>query len=140
MYPIQSRVMQAGSDKTINVQDINYTDKYIVGKYKLEILTLPRIYRDVNVTQSSTVNVNIDAPGRLNYKLSSHISGQIFIKKEDGTFDWVCNIDPDTKSGQWQLQPGKYVLIYRQLQMTSSANTMEREFRINSNKTTTINL
>ena len=140
MYPIQSRVMQAGSDKTINVQDINYTDKYIVGRYKLEILTLPRIYRDVNVTQSSTVNVNIDAPGRLNYKLSSHISGQIFIKKEDGTFDWVCNIDPDTKSGQWQLQPGKYVLIYRQLQMTSSANTMEREFRINSNKTTTINL
>lgn len=140
MYPIQSRIMQVNSEKTINVQDINYTDKYIVGKYKLEILTLPRIYRTVEVTQSSTVNVNIDAPGRLSYKLSNHISGQIFIKNEDGSFDWVCNIDPDTKSGQWQLQPGSYILIYRQLQMTSSANTMESEFRINSNKTTTINL
>lgn len=139
-YPIQSRVMQLADEKTLNVQSMNASDKYIVGKYKLEILTLPRIYKEIDVTQSSTINVNIEAPGKFNYKLSSLISGQIFIKKDDGTFDWVCNIDPDSKSGQWDLQPGTYTLIYRHQNLKSSANTMQTEFRINSNKTTSINL
>lgn len=140
LYPIKTRVMQLNSESTINVQEINSSDKYIVGKYKLEILTLPRIYKTIEVTQSSTINVNIEAPGKFAYKLSSLITGQIFIKNEDGSFDWVCNIDPNSKSGLWELQPGSYILIYRQQQLKSAANTMQTEFRINSNKTTTINL
>lgn len=140
IYPIKTRVMQFNSESTINVQEMNTSDKYIVGKYKLEILTLPRIYKTIEVTQSSTVSINIDAPGKFTYKLSSLITGQIFIKNEDGSFDWVCNIDPNSKSGLWELQPGSYILIYRQQQLKSAANTMQIEFRINSNKTTTINL
>jgi Ca-activated chloride channel homolog len=140
LYPIKTRIMQLNSESTINVQEMNTSDKYIVGKYKLEILTLPRIYKTIEVTQSSTINVNIEAPGKFAYKLSTLITGQIFIKNEDGSFDWVCNIDPNSKSGLWELQPGSYILIYRQQQLKSAANTMQTEFRINSNKTTTINL
>ena len=140
LYPIKTRIMQLNSESTINVQEMNTSDKYIVGKYKLEILTLPRIYKTIEVPQSSTINVNIEAPGKFAYKLSSLITGQIFIKNEDGSFDWVCNIDPNSKSGLWELQPGSYILIYRQQQLKSAANTMQTEFRINSNKTTTINL
>ncbi len=140
LYPVKTRVMKLDSEATINVQEMSVSDKYIVGKYKLEILTLPRIYKTIEVTQSSTVNVNIDAPGKFSYKLSALISGQVFIKNEDGSFDWVCNIDPNSKSGLWELQPGSYILIYRQQQLKSAANTMQTEFRINSNKTTSINL
>ena len=140
LYPIKTRIMQLNSESTINVQEMNTSDKYIVGKYKLEILTLPRIYKTIEVPQSSTINVNIEAPGKFAYKLSTLITGQIFIKNEDGSFDWVCNIDPNSKSGLWELQPGSYILIYRQQQLKSAANTMQTEFRINSNKTTTINL
>ena len=132
--------MQENSSTTLNVQHMGINDKYIIGKYKVEILTLPRIYKSVEITQSSLVNIDIDAPGNLSYKLGNLITGQIFVKLENGTFDWVCNIDPNAKSGQWLLQPGNYVLISRQKSLKSAANTMEKEFRIISNKTTTLNL
>lgn len=139
-YPLETRVTLINDEKTINVQQDGVSDKYLVGKYKLEILTLPRIYKYVEILQSSTTKVNIDAPGKMIYKLSSTISGQIFIKNDNGTYDWVCNIDPKSKSGQWQLQPGAYVLIYRYWNETSTLNTMQYDFRISSNKTTSINL
>ena len=139
-YQIETRVMQENSNTTLNIQRMGLNDKYIIGKYKVEILTLPRIYKSVEITQSSLVNIDIDAPGNLSYKLGNLITGQIFVKLENGTFDWVSNIDPNLKSGQWLLQPGNYVLISRQKSLKSAANTMEKEFRIISNKTTTLNL
>ena len=139
-YQIETRVMQENSSNTLNVQHIGLADKYIIGKYKVEILTLPRIFKTIEITQSSLTNIDIDAPGNFSYKLGNLISGQIFLIKDDGTFEWVCNIDPNAKSGQWLLQPGHYILISRQKSLKSSANTMEKEFRINSNKTTSINL
>ena len=139
-YQVETRVLQENSSTTLNVQHMNFPDKYIVGKYKLEILTLPRIYKTVEVTQSSVTNIEIEAPGYFTYKLGNLFVGQIFWKKEDGTFEWVCNIDQNVKSGQWQLQPGNYKFVCRQKNLKSSANTIEREFRINSNKTTSLNL
>jgi Ca-activated chloride channel family protein len=139
-YQIESRVMQENSTTTLNVQRMGLSDKYIIGQYKVEILTLPRIYKTIEITQSSLVNIDIEAPGMLSYKLGNLITGQIFVKLDNGTFDWVCNIDPNAKAGQWMLQPGNYILISRQKNLKSSANTIEKEFRINSNKTTTINL
>lgn len=139
-YPLQSRVTLINDEKTINVQEQNVVDKYIVGKYKVEILTLPRIYKNIEIHQSSTTTIDVDAPGKLIYKLSANISGQIFIQKDDGTFEWVCNIDPKSRSGEWQLQPGGYVLVYRYMSETSAVNTMKYEFRIRSNKATSIAL
>ena len=69
-YQVNTRIMQTGNPATINVQNMNSTDKYIVGKYDLEILTLPRTYVSVDVTQSSTETIDVIAPGFLSYKLS----------------------------------------------------------------------
>jgi Ca-activated chloride channel homolog len=139
-YQIDSRVSEANSNKTINVQRMNVQDKYIVGPYQLEILTLPRTYVTVDVKQSSVSYVDISAPGYFTYKFSNLFVGQIFLKKEDDTFEWVCNLDQNSKSGQWLLQPGNYVLVCRQKNIKSTMNTIEREFRITSNKTSVINL
>jgi Ca-activated chloride channel family protein len=138
-YQIDTRIMQSGSPATLNVQKMNSTDKYIVGKYELEVLTLPRTYITVDVTQSSTTTVDVIAPGFLSYKASNYSAAQIFLKKEDGKLEWVCNLDPSVLSGSWQLQPGSYRLVYRQKNMRSSTYTIEKDFRIQSNKTTTLN-
>ena len=139
-FQIETRVMQENSNATLNVQHMNVPDKYLIGKYKVEVLTLPRIYKTIEVTQSSASNIDIDAPGYFTYKVGNLIVGQIFTKKEDGAMEWVCNIDQNGKSGQWQLQPGAYLLVYRQKNLRSAANTLQKEFRINSNKTTSLNL
>lgn len=139
-YLVESRIMQEGSNTTLNVQHMNIQDKYLVGKYKVEILTLPRTIVTVDVTQSSVTNIDVLAPGFFSYKLGNLYVGQIFLKKDDGTFEWVCNLDQNAKTGQWQLQPGAYMLVCRQKNIKNSANTIQREFRISSNKTTIINL
>ena len=37
-------IRKADDMQTLNVQTVESTDKYIIGKYDLEILTLPRMY------------------------------------------------------------------------------------------------
>lgn len=137
-YPIETRVMQQGKTTTLNVQKMNVQDKYLVGKYDLEILTLPRTYISVDVTQSSTVNADIMAPGNLTYKATHEVVAQIFVIRENGTLEWVCNLDEVLKSGSVQLQPGNYRLVYRQKALKSSSYTIDKDFRIVSNKTTTL--
>ncbi len=139
-YSVEARVMQNGKTATLNVQPIGGTDKYIVGKYDVEILTLPRIYQTIDVTQSSTVTVDVQAPGQLNYSTGKHLVAQIFVIRENGKAEWVCNLDQSTLSGSWQLQPGNYRLVYRQKHLKSTSYTVEKDFRIQSNKTTSINL
>jgi Ca-activated chloride channel family protein len=137
---IESRIMLGNQVKTLNVQQINTTDKYIVGKYEVEILTLPRMYQTVNVTQSTISYVDIEAPGTFNYKVTKYIVGQILVLTKDNTWEWVCNIDEKSTTGFWNLQPGTYKVVYRQKALRSTSYTTEKEFKIYSNKTTALNL
>ncbi|MEJ6583113.1 MAG: VWA domain-containing protein [Crocinitomicaceae bacterium] len=139
-YQIEARVMQAESNVTLNTQKISETDKYIVGKYDIEILTLPRIYITTDIEQSSTSNINISAPGFFNYSTGQTVVGQIFAQNSNGSWDWVCNLDENSRTGEFQLQPGAYRIVYRQSQLKSSTYTMEQNFRINSNKTSSLKL
>jgi len=139
-YQIDLRIMEMGKKKTLNTQKISASDKYLVGIYNIEILTLPRIYITLRVNQSSTSYIDIKAPGFMKYSAGSTLVGQIFTKNSDGTWDWVCNLKDNSSYGNWQLQPGLYRIVYRQKKLKSSSYTMEKEFRINSNKTISLKL
>lgn len=140
MYNIDVRVMLANDHKTLNTQDINEADKYIVGKYDVEILTLPRIYKTVTVEQNGTAQIDIPAPGKFTFSGTKQIAGQIFIVKENGDMEWVSNLDNNSNSGFLFLQPGNYALVYRQKHLKSTSYTTTRMFKIYSNKTTPINI
>lgn len=137
-YAIPTRVTLTNSSTTLNVQNIDEKHKYIVGKYDLEILTLPRIYKTVDVTQSDVTKISIDAPGKLIYKASKLITGQIFTVNGDNTFTWVCNLNNNPSGGTYFLQPGKYKLVYRFLDVVNTLFTVEKEFTIHSNSTTSL--
>lgn len=139
-YQVEARVMQSGLDRTLNTQKISETDKYIVGKYDIEILTLPRIYITTDIEQSSTSTINVSAPGFFNYSSGQPVVGQIFSQNSNGSWDWICNLDENSRNGEFQLQPGAYRIVYRQSQLKSSTYTMEQNFRINSNKTASLKL
>ncbi|MFT6501711.1 MAG: Ca-activated chloride channel family protein [Crocinitomicaceae bacterium] len=139
-YQVDARITLQEDPKTLNTQKIGGTDRYLVGWYNVEILTLPRIYVSVNVEQSLKASINVKAPGWIKYTAGSAITGQIFTQNDNGTFDWVCNLEDGTKSGKHQLQPGAYRLVYRQKNLKKSEYTLEKDFRINSNKTTSIQL
>ena len=136
---LNMRVMQKGSSNTLNEQKQNEVQKYLVGEYDIEVFTLPRTYKKVSVNQSKITKVQIASPGDLVLKGDKFFSGQIFIDRGN-ELDWVCNINERKLEQTVKLQPGKYILIYRDLKKYSTDYSIKKPFNIGSNKTITINL
>jgi len=137
---LNMRVMLKGQTTTLNEQILNSTQKYLVGSYDVEIFTLPRTYKTIEITQSKTTTINVVASGTLNYTAEKGLIGQIFTDKGDQTFEWVCDLKEGFNKDLWNLQPGSYKVIYREKDQKSTAYTKEKNFKIESNKTITLNL
>lgn len=137
---LKARIMQGNKTETINIQEFNTSRKYIVGKYDLEILSIPRIYMyNVSVDQSHTTTVNIPQPGKLNLSLGNNFTGGIFTMNQNN-LEWVCDFDPNNRKQLIMLQPGKYKIIYRQASVTQTIMTGVREFEIKSAESTNVYL
>ena len=136
----QLRVSVKDDSKTLHAQNLNSTQKYLVGTYDLEIFTLPRTYLRVEITQSKTTFVDVIPAGILQYTVVKASVGQIFYERQVNQWEWVCNIDEGPLEGKWSLQPGNYKIVYREKGQKSSAYTKEKKFRIDSNKTLLLNL
>lgn len=128
------RIMEKGKFATINVQSNNSQDKYLVGFYDLEILTLPRTYQRIEISQSKTTLVAITAPGSLELKSVKFNVGQVFVDKGNGVVEWVFNLDEKSLTSKHVLQPGNYKVVYRQKDQKSTGYTQEKKFKIESTK------
>lgn len=133
-------VRKKGEMKTLNVHDFGKTEKYIVGKYDLEVLTLPRIrLNDVEIKQSSTNSIKI--PGSGNLYVVKGVNGYGSIYLDDGkTLTWVCNLNNAQPSEIIYLQPGNYKLEFRNENSKETVKTIERKFTVTSGATTSIKL
>ncbi len=130
-------VRKANDMQTINVQLLNATEKYIVGKYDLEILTLPRIYINQNsIEQSKTKTLEIPNAGVLQVKCLEAGDGCILVKRND-KLEWVCNLSAQTLQ-TYYLQPGNYVAAWRAKTLKGSIYTIEKKFTITSDNQTIV--
>jgi Ca-activated chloride channel family protein len=136
----QMRVSMKNDPQTLHAQNLNSTQKYLVGIYDLEIFTLPRTYLNVEITQSKTTIVDVIPAGTFQYAIEKAIVGQIFFERKPDQWEWVANLDENLLEGKWDLQPGNYKVVYREKAQKSSAYTKEKKFRIDSNKTLLLNL
>ena len=136
---LNMRVMQKDKTETLNHQELNSKEKYLVGTYDVEIFTLPRTYQRVEVTQSKITTIDVVAFGTLNYTNPKGLVGQIFVDRGNNNFEWVCNLEAGAAKGSWNLQPGNYKVVYREKDQKSTAYTKEKIVRIDSNKTITLN-
>ncbi len=137
---IDVRVMQDSKQLTLNDQKFDERAKYIVGTYNLEILTLPRRYKTVEIKQSTTSRITVEAPGTAKFRSNKVVVGQIFELTNDDQQKWVCNLDDQKRSNTFDLQPGKYKLVYRKKELKSTNYTTVKTFRVYSNKSIIINL
>ncbi len=128
-------IKQAGTDKTFNTQSLGSISKYIIGKYDLEFLTLPRIKMEgIEVKQSSTNTIAIPHAGALYLSKSLASVGSIYI--ENGTQqEWVCNLNVDLVYETFFLQPGNYKIVFRGKSVSESELTQTKKFSIQSGKT-----
>ena len=127
-----------GNMQTLNVQQMNTLEKYIVGSYDLEILTLPRTYiNGIKVEQSQTKLIELPNAGLLTVKALDNGDGSIY--KDTKKLEWVCNLNATT-SQTYYLQPGNYRIEWRAKSLKGSIYTIEKKFTVRSDVETKVEL
>lgn len=137
---LQAIVRKSGDMNTLVMQDFGSKQKYIVGKYDLEILTLPRIYmKGVSIAQSSTTDILIPQAGTVSIFKPAEGTGQVFLE-EKNTLTWVCNLDDKRTNENLTLQPGNYRVIFRTKAAKETIYTKEQKFKVEPGGAVTVKL
>ena len=138
---LKSIVRQDGRMETLNVQYFGTTEKYITGKYDLEILTLPRIYiNDVEIKQSHTTSISIPLPGIAVIEKKASGYGGIYLV-ENNELKWMYNFRDNTEQRETiVLQPGTYKAIFRAKYSKRSFFSVEKMFTVESGKSVNVKL
>ncbi|MGI9544637.1 MAG: vWA domain-containing protein, partial [Cyclobacteriaceae bacterium] len=138
--PVKIIVRKRGKPQTITLSEMGRQEKLLVGRYDLEILTLPRIYRgSVSIEQSKTTNIEIPAPGVLNINSNVPGVGSLYQMQEDGGQKWIRNLSGNARE-TLAIQPGSYKLVFRANKAKGSKYTEIHNFTIKSGSTKTIKL
>ena len=133
-------VRKTGEMQTLHVQQFNTTEKYIVGKYDLEILTLPRIkLSKVDVAQSKTTTIEIPQSGNVSIAKPGEGPGSIYVE-ENNKMVFVCNLNSNLIQETIALQPGRYRVEFRPKNARESIYTIEKSFKIESGTSTPVKL
>ncbi|MFN5665207.1 MAG: vWA domain-containing protein [Bacteroidota bacterium] len=134
-------VRKQNDPKTLHIQDANTTEKYLVGKYDIEILSLPRIHqKGVEIKQSYATTIEIPQPGRLTVMAVVQNYYADIYQMNRNELVWIYKIPTEMRMQNILMQPGKYKIIYRAKNAYRSNQTFEREFEIKSGATTNFNL
>jgi Ca-activated chloride channel family protein len=137
---LQAIVRENGKTETLNYQKINEREKYIVGKYDIEIPTLPKIMlEDVDILQSHTTTVEIPRPSIVTFLSLSSGFGSVYLDKENDV-EWIINLKSNQKNQSLVMLPGNYVVVYRSSGAKSVMNTIIKEFSVSSGTSIAINL
>jgi Ca-activated chloride channel family protein len=137
----QFLVRQAGKKMTLNVQKMYEEEKYLVGKYDIEIPILPRLYlNNVDISPNHTTTVEIPRPGLLTLIKSSTGYGSVYLRKSIKEEEWVTNINTKTKIESLVLQPGTYRVVFRAQNARQTLYTINKTVKIISGGSESVQL
>lgn len=126
--------------RIINEQAASTSHRYLVGDYKVKILTNPTIHLDnVQVNQDQVNKITIPGPGKLYVSKSQNMVGSIY-QMTDGKLEWVCDIKESVRRERVVLQPGQYRIVTRPSRAVKTEKTSEKTFQIQSGGATKINV
>jgi Ca-activated chloride channel family protein len=138
---LQYIIRQQNQTKTLQVQDANVPEKYLIGKYDLEILSLPRIIqKDVEIKQSYTTTIEIPQPGRLIITAVTQPYYADIYQMAKNELVWIYKLPVESRNQNLLIQPGKYKIIYRAKGAYRANQSFEREFTVTSGSATNITL
>lgn len=132
-------IRKTGDPTILNVQTLNNPEKYIVGEYDLEVLTLPRTYfTNLKINQTLLKTITVADAGQLTVKTKEAGDGCLLLE-EKGELKWVCNLE-NKNTQQFNLQPGNYRVTFRTKSLKQTIYTIEKKFSVVSNETVEVNL
>ncbi len=133
-------VRKVGEKSTLNRQKVNQSEKYIIGRYDLEIPTLPLLLIDnVEIKQSHTTTVKIPKPGIVTINVANQGFCGLFLEK-GSELQWIYNINTQNRFESLVLLPGKYRVIFRAKNAKSTIYTIEKTFIVESGKSFSVRI
>ena len=136
----QCIVRAADVDTTLNVQKINENVKYLIGKYDVEILTLPRTkFKNVEITQNGNTKYSIPSPALANILLPSKGYGGVFVYRGD-KLEQIYNFEAEKTQHRLTLLPGNYKVVFRAKSAKAYIYTNEKSFKLKSGKSELIKI
>ena len=133
-------VRQHDSADIINIQYMDIVDKYLIGRYDLEILCLPRLYiKNIEINQSTTTQIKVPAPGTAIIQKNKLGNGSLYVMR-DKKMEWIYNLRDEDIQESILLQPGTYMIVFRGKEAKYTKQTVSKTFTIRSNMTSTVTL
>ncbi len=114
----------------INAQELNTTQKYLIGTYDLEILTIPILkFESVEISQSQIKTINIPNPGILQINKPA---GYVYIQRRNAQnkLETVYTFDSKASKESLQILPGNYEIVYRSKAANTSKSTQIKKVSI----------
>jgi Ca-activated chloride channel homolog len=135
-------VRQNGQTQTLHHQPVGKDEKYLIGKYDIEVLTRPRLsFPNVEIRTGQVTELSIAEVGILNVVNMTNGIASLYVIDANGQATFVENIEPSTeKSENIVMQPNNYKLVFRAKTAVGSAYTVVKKFSITSGKTTYIDI
>ena len=133
-------VRPSGVDTILHVQQINEAEKYLVGTYDIELLTLPRQkFNNVEISSTETTIYSIPTPGLANIILPSKGYGGVYVQNAD-TLEQIYHFQGKRTEHRLTLLPGNYTVVFRGVAVKEYIYTKEKNFRIRSGKSELIKI
>lgn len=133
-------VRPSGVDTTLNVQGINEVEKYLIGRYDIELLTLPRKkFVDVEVNQSTKTTYTIPTPGLANILLPSKGYGGLYVQNAD-ELEQIYHFKGEKTQHRLTLLPGNYKVVFRAISAKNHIYTTEKSFKLRSGQSEIIKI
>lgn len=127
---IKCLVKDPEENTIVNIQQFNTTEKYLMGKYNLEILTLPRkLMKNVDIAQSNTTSIQIEVPGLVTFIKNFPGTGGIFMEEANHLVK-IYELNAASTKETVALQPGTYKVIFRPKTTKRMAITTEQTFQV----------
>ncbi len=136
--PVKVIVKDKTTGSVINVQNTGERIRYLIGDYRVEILTMPVITIDsVNIRQSHTTTIEYPQPGIANFITNSEGEGNLFYYGPNGPEN--IHVFPENmRFHTLTLQPGKYMALFRPIGKQETMEVIKREFIITPGETSRV--
>ncbi len=110
--PSKYLIKKQGENDYLHQEYFENEQSYLVGKYDVDILSLPPIQTTIEIKDKEQKVIAIPAPGFIHIKSKYPLHGAFFIKNVESLIN-IYSLKPNTTQELLALQPGNYELVFR---------------------------
>jgi Ca-activated chloride channel family protein len=139
-YDHLKAIVYSDNGRYLHDLEMNHEEKFLTGKYKIRVLTVPELEFTVTIKQSEETIVDLDAPGKLSISENYIGFGSIYQLDANHNSTWVYQVDRKSSRTNMAMQPGNYKLVFRSKDATGVIHTSVKFFEIRSGAVTSVKL